>query len=83
MSARLPIGMDATAPLDAGVDTAVATPKLGRAYRARSLAAKIALVADDPGDAGLLLRQRHLDRVYLDDAVLPAAGLQVRRYRAV
>jgi glucose/mannose transport system permease protein len=44
VSARLPIGMDASAPLDAGVDTAVATPKLGRAYRARSLAAKIALI---------------------------------------
>ena len=44
MSVRRPIGMDATASLDAGVNTGVATPKLGRAYRARSLAAKIALI---------------------------------------
>jgi hypothetical protein len=44
VSARLPIGMDATAPVDAGVNTVVATPKLGRAYRVRSLAAKIALI---------------------------------------
>ena len=44
MSARLPIGMDASTPLDVGVNTVVATRKLGRAYRARSLAAKIALI---------------------------------------
>jgi glucose/mannose transport system permease protein len=44
VSARLPIGMDATAPVDAGANTVVATPKLGRAYRVRSLAAKIALI---------------------------------------
>ena len=44
MSVRLPIGMNASAPLVASVNAVVATPKLGRAYRARSLAAKIALI---------------------------------------
>jgi hypothetical protein len=44
MSARLPVNMDATAP---GLNAAEPVPtvgKVGRAYRVRSMAAKLALV---------------------------------------
>ncbi|HEY7576265.1 MAG TPA: sugar ABC transporter permease [Acetobacteraceae bacterium] len=44
MSARLPVGMEATAPLHSAAATAAATTRIGRAYRTRSRAAKIALV---------------------------------------
>src|SRR3984957_18661425 len=44
MSARLPVNMDATAPDLIAAERVRTVAKVGRAYRARSLAAKLALV---------------------------------------
>src|ERR1700693_5266113 len=44
MSARLPMNMDATAPRLTADENVAGRPRTGRAYRARSLAAKLALV---------------------------------------
>ena len=44
MSARLPVNMDATAPDLIAAEPVRTVAKVGRAYRARSLAAKLALV---------------------------------------
>jgi len=44
MSARLPVEMDATLPAPRALAATEVAPQLGRAYRTRSLAAKIALI---------------------------------------